>query len=379
MQLNRLGIFGIAALAAGFALAVAPAVAADQSFDRGTHGVVEIETSNAYGASGQITADLASLLDDGATRRIVSVQGDGSLQNILDLKALHGIDLAIVQADALDYARQQKLMAGIETITYVARLYNEEFHLLARAEVKTIADLAGKKVDFGPPGGGTLVTAGKVFAALGIAVSPSYQPTALALAKLAKGEIAAVALVAAKPAPAIRALDGANGLHLLSVPLRGALTASYAPTRLAATDYPGLVPANGSIDTVAVGAVLAAANLAQGSERQHNVASFVEALFTQFPALLEPGHNAKWHEVNLAAALPGWRRYPAAEQWLQRNTLVQRKRPAPQDLKAMFERFLDERLKLMGTAMTQQQKDALFDQFERWQNQSAAASSDTSH
>jgi len=53
---------------------------------------------------------------------------------------------------------------------------------------------------------------------------------------------------------------------------------------------------------------------------------------------------------------------------------VAQQKAGPQDMKAVFERFLDERLKATGAGMSQQQKDELFSQFERWQTQSAAES-----
>ena len=225
----------------------------------------------------------------------------------------------------------------------------------------------------GPDGSGTRITATKVFAALGIAIVPVKDPPSLALPKLAQGDVAAVALVAGKPAPVFRMHDGADGLHLLAVPLKGQLASSYAPTRLTAKDYPGLVGTDAPVDTLAVGVVLTAANLTAGSERARNLANFVDAFFTQFPSLLEPGHEAKWSEVNLAADLPGWRRLAVAEQWLANNAPVAQA-PQPQALKSAFERFLDERLKLNGVAMTQAQKDELFGQFEHWQTQAGNTS-----
>ncbi len=151
------------------------------------------------------------------------------------------------------------------------------------------------------------------------------------------------------------------------------MASAYAPTRLTAKDYPGLVATDAPVDTVAVGVVLVAANLTPGSERARNLANFVDAFFTRFPTLLEPGHEAKWSEVNLAADLPGWRRQVSAEQWLARNAPVAKNTTQPQEMKTVFERFLDERLKLNGVAMSQQQKDELFGQFERWQTQSSSA------
>ena len=111
-------------------------------------GVVELETARAAGISVQIAEDLANVVDDGATRRVLPVIGKGTVQNITDLKLLRGIDMAILQTDVLDYARQQNLFPGIENwATYITKLYNEEFHLLARQDIKSVADLANQKVN----------------------------------------------------------------------------------------------------------------------------------------------------------------------------------------------------------------------------------------
>src|SRR5437763_12145840 len=109
-------------------------------------GVVELETARAAGISVRIAEDLANVIDDGATRRVLPVIGKGALQNITDLKLLRGIDMAIVQADVLDYARRQNLFPGIESwATYITKLYNEGFHLLARQEIKSVTDRANKR------------------------------------------------------------------------------------------------------------------------------------------------------------------------------------------------------------------------------------------
>src|ERR1700732_1829965 len=71
-------------------------------------GVVEIETSSAAGISVRMAEDLANLIDDGATRRVVPVVGKGSLQTLTDLRYLRGIDMAILQTDVLDYAKRQR-------------------------------------------------------------------------------------------------------------------------------------------------------------------------------------------------------------------------------------------------------------------------------
>jgi hypothetical protein len=234
-----------ATIAAPIGLATPVSAAAPLDVAVVNRGVVELQTGRAAGISVRIAEDLANLIDDGATRRVLPVIGKGSLQNITDLKLLRGIDMAIL--------------------------------------------------------------------------------------------------------------------------LRPEVTAAYVPTRLTAQDYPGLVPGDQPVDTVAVGAVLAAANLQFGSDRYRNLVNFVEAFFTGFQTLLEPGHHPKWREVNITAELPGWRRFPPAEEWLQRNIQAAAP-PNLQDLKTIFARFIDERQQAAGgQPMSQQEKDQLFGQFELWQ------------
>jgi len=333
------------------------------------HRYVELETGRAAGISVRISEDLANVIDDGATRRVLPVVGKGALENISDLSLLHGIDLAILQDDVLNYARQQNLLPGLENrLSYIAKLYNEEFHLLARRDIKTVADLANQKVNVDLRGAGTEITAGRLFGLLNVAIVVTNDDQEVALEKLKSGEIAALAFVAGKPAPIFSALSSANGLHFLTIPLNPAVTAAYVPARLTTEDYPALIEANQPVDTVAVGAVLAAANLQPGSERYKNVVNFVDAFFTGFQSLLTPGHHPKWREVNIAAELPGWQRFPPAADWLQRNNTQVAAAPNETDLKSIFARFIDERQRVSGgTPLSQQQKDDLFGQFQRWE------------
>jgi uncharacterized protein len=320
-------------------------------------GVVELETAGSAGISVRMAEDLASVINDGATRRIVPVVGTGSLANLADLKHLRGIDMAILQIDALDYAKEQRLSPGIEgSLTYIAKLHNEEFHLLARREIQSVADLANKKVNLDLRDSGTAITASRLFSMLKLPVTMTNDRQEVALEKLKRGELAALALVAGSPAPFFYNLKADSGLHFLAVPFNSRLAAGYVPTRLTAADYPGIVAEDLPIETVAVGVVLVVANLEQIPERYRNVANFVDAFFTGFQSLLEPGHHPKWQEVNITAELPGWRRYAPAEQWLRRNMEVGRP-PNPEDLKAMFTQYVDERRRSTGGApMSQQEK-----------------------
>jgi len=361
-------VLGLAATLAMPAGAAARSTASSPEALVVNRGVVELETGGSPGTSVPIAEDLANIVNDGATRRVVPVLGNGSLANLVDLRLLRGIDIAIVPAAILDYAREQNLLAGTETsITYITKLYNEELHLLARPEIKSIADLANRKVNVDSRDSATAIMANQLFNALKLTIGVTNDAPEVALKQLRHGEIAALAFVSGKPVPLFHGLSRDDGLHFLTFPFNPALAAAYVPTRLTAADYPGLIPQDQPVDTVAVGAVLVVANLQTAPERDRNVANFVDAFFTGFHSLLEPGHHPKWQEVNLAAELTGWRRYPPAEQWLQRNLQVA-KAPNPDDLVALFARFVDERRQSIGGApMTQQEKTDIFQQYQHWQ------------
>jgi uncharacterized protein len=347
------------------------AVRAETLADRTNRGLVVLMTGGADGASVGMAEEISKLVSDGATRRVLTLVGHGAVQELVDLRAMRGLDLGIVQADVLDFVKQQNLSPGIETtIAYVTRLHSDELHVLARAEFTDIRQLAGKKVELC---GSAQVTAASIFDLLQVVVEPSFDEEAVALAKLAAGEVSAVAYVAPKPTPLFKALDGA-GLRLLPIPLTPEIALRYVPAQLTAEDYPRLVAADAPVDTVAVGMVMFAANMPAESERYRNVGAAVDAFFARLPQLQEAPHHPKWAEVNLAAELPGWKRFPPAAAWLKRNVVAAavpaREKPAPEtELRQGFAKFLDERSKASGgRVLSLQEKDQLFDKVEPLRN-----------
>jgi TRAP transporter TAXI family solute receptor len=371
-----LALLGIGVLGAGAAAAqtqrpaqAAPVQggAAQGAADAGARanaGTVGVVSGGVDGTYVRIAADLAAVLDDGDRLRVLPMLGKGSLQNLSDIIYLKGIDIGIVQSDALAYAKRQHLFPGVEqAVQYVAKLYDEEVHVLAAPSVTTLEDLAGKTVNVDVRGSGTAMTAAVVFESLGIAPVFANDDQATALDKLKRGEIAALVYVAGKPARLFGGIDAASGLHFLPMKVTPSLLETYLPARLTHAAYPALVPEDGDVETIAVGSVMAVFAWTPGSDRYRKVARFVDAFFGNFPAFQKPPRHPKWRDVNLAAQAPGWTRFPAAQEWLQRQTVA-----GGPDERASFDSFLEQTGGLPAN-LTQTQKALLFQQFLAWRRQ----------
>ena len=111
---------------------------------------------------------------------------------------------------------------------------------------------------------------------------------------------------------------------MLPIPYSAELENDYLPAKFSGEDYPNLVEGSQTVETIAVGAVLAVFNWQEGSDRLRRVTAIVEKFFNKFAEFQKAPRHPKWKEVNLAARLPGWNRLPAATNWLERNGQAKR-------------------------------------------------------
>ncbi len=364
----------IAALAIALALALAASVCQAQTRTvakplSAPPSVVELETGGIDGVSGQMTEDLARLYDDGSTRRVLPIIGKAAGQNLRDLLSLRGIDMAVLPTDVILRAQAQKDKAQPDittSFTYAAPLWKEEFHLLARSDIQAVTDLANRAIDVGPSDSASSVTAERLFGLMKLPFKPVNDSADLAIDKLQHGDVDAVVIVAAKPSRLLQSLT-MQGWHLLSIPPEQAVTDAYGTAALDFGDYPALISKSDPVQTIAVQTVLAVANLAPASDRAKNVAAFVTAFLDGGHTLLEPGHAATWREVDVTASVPGLTRYSVAQAWIDRSKAASQ--PSPQNVRALFSRFIDSRQQLLGgPVLSDQDKQALFEQFQHWQS-----------
>jgi TRAP transporter TAXI family solute receptor len=311
----------------------------------------------------QIAHDMASVLNDGSNLRIVSVVGAGGVQNIRDVRSLKGIDIGFTQSNILNsYLRVNKRhgnAADEDKIVYITRLFNEEVHLIARADITSISQLRGQKVNIGEAGSGTAFTMRDIFKNLGVEIKEVNIDQADGMEQMRTGEIAATALVAGKPVPSIKSIRREDGFHILPIPYASALQADYIPDELTPEDYPELVPEGKTVETLAVSAVLIAFKWPKDSDRYRRVKKFTEALFSKIDQFHKSPRHPKWRDVNLAGTLAGCERLDAAEELLAKNTNDSR------PTLASFENFLES--KGLATNLAPEERERLFQTFRKWE------------
>jgi TRAP transporter TAXI family solute receptor len=311
-----------------------------------------------------IAYDMSAVLDNGEAFRVLPVIGKGGAQNIKDVRFLKGIDLGITQSNLLGYYKRNNEIGSIDDrIVYIAKLFNEEMHLIVRADsgITSVEQLAGKTVNFSDAGSGTQLSTREIFGLLGIAADEVNMGQADAIEKLKSGEIAATVLIAGKPAASMAKLRAQEGFRILPVSYAKPLQAEYLPATLTAEDYPGLIVPGERIETVAVGAVLIAFNWPKGSDRYRRIQKFVDNFFPKLAEFQKAPRHPKWKEANLAAVLPGWKRFEGADAWLRTHA-------QPQAEREQFDKFLAQRTS-KAVSLPAEERDRLFQEFMQWRAQ----------
>ena len=308
----------------------------------------------------RLAAEIASALDDGDKLRVLPIVSFGAASNLDDLLYLRGVDLAITQSDVFEYFRTVRKTPNLERrVQYIIRLPISELHILARDDVHSLQDLRGKKVNFGPAGTGASLTGTIVFQQLGINVQQVMIDQSTALEKLKSGEIDAIARVLPKPVDFFSKIPPHSGLHLVNIPFTKMFQDYYTLGEFTKKEYPNLVDGKDSIDTIAVPAVLAVYNWQRDSDHYNRVQRFVQYLFTRWDTFQHPPYHPKWRDVNLAATVPGWTRFSAAEDMLQQVEAQQKEKQ-----KTEFQAFVSKQQTVPANAAD---REALFQQFLQWQ------------
>ena len=326
---------------------------------------VAIVSGTPAGTYLQFAYDMSVVLDEmtGDGLRVLPMLGKGGAQNIRDVLALKGVDMGIAQTT--DLARLKAEQADIgNRLSYIAKLYNEELHVLARQEIRTLADLAGKAVNFSDLGGGTQFVARELFQKTGVDVREVNMGQADALEKMKSGEIAATVYVAGKPGPAFARAPNDLGFHFLPVAygraLRGELLSGEPRGQgLSRASSPTGKP----VETIAVGAVLDRLQLAgeehplQAPRRLRAGVLREDRGVQEGAAPSEMAGGEPRRRRGRLAALRAGGAHPARRRRADRLGAARRRRGG---LRAEFDRFAKER------GLTGSSREKVFDEFLRW-------------
>jgi TRAP-type uncharacterized transport system substrate-binding protein len=271
------------------------------------------------GAPIHFATEIARVVNDGGTMHILPVVTRGPTENVNDLLYLRGIDAAIINSDSLDEYKSQVPQIQ-QRITSLLSLFPSELHIFVRPEIKSLADLAGKKVNFNTQGTAAAYSGPLIFSRLGVDVDKMFIPHPVALEQMKRGEIAAVVFVTSKPVDAFVKGKWEEGFKFLPVEFGPKFEDYYLATSLESSDYPNLIAKGERIPTISVPTILAAFDWRPSSPRYRKVERFVDELFSRIDKLKSPGFDPKWKDVNITSRVPGLERFQAAQEWLDRAT-----------------------------------------------------------
>ena len=309
--------------------------------------------------------------------RVLPVLGVGGLQNLNDVLFLKGIDMGVVEEDNLQLLKKRnpQLYADVEQrVQYITKLYNSEFHVLARNDIQTYDDLRGKKVSFNQKDSQTEVTAEIVFKMLNIDVEHLNYDNDQAIKKLRDGEISAMIVLSGAPQAALAKITKQDGLHFLPLDEQtlpghnvAAVLGQYLPTKLTADEYPALIPAGTSVPTIGNRALLVTYGWPENSARYNRMTKFVREFFGKIDRFQDGARHPKWREINVAADIPGWTRFRPAADWITENRKVATD-GAPQidNVKALFEEYLAQVAATGDKPVSARDRQELFGEFRQF-------------
>jgi TRAP-type uncharacterized transport system substrate-binding protein len=337
--------------------------------DKVNAGTVTIITAPAGGATSIFGSDMARVLDDDQNQlRVLPILGKGPVRNVVDILYLKAIDMGAVTAEVPEFYRLQYGIPDMASrLRYIAKLYNNEVHVVARSNVRSVFDLEGKRVVAQTDVG--YYSAKVIFTRLGInAIFDNRTDDAAAIQKIADGNADAYIGSTGKVFGLLRNVKNEDrSLHLAAIPYDKRLQDMYLPTKLTSDDYPNLLPAGESVDTVATSVLLASFNWPEKTERYNRVAKFVDAFFSHIDEFHKPPRHPKWKESSISIVVPGWTRFKAAQDWLDaaaaKPTAQTPAAQTPTQPAADFVRFLE---RSGRRSLTPDEKEKLYQQFLEW-------------
>src|SRR5207253_10738272 len=128
-------------------------------------------------------------------------------------------------------------------LTYILNLFPSELHIFVRPEIRSLRELAGKKVNFNTQGTAAAFSGPLIFSRMGLDVEKMFIPHPVALEQMKRGEISGVVFITSKPIDAFLKGRWDPGFKFLPVSYEAKFEDYYLPTTIDAADYPNLLAA----------------------------------------------------------------------------------------------------------------------------------------
>ena len=254
--------------------------------------------SGTYYAFGSVISQHAT---NNAGIDVVGLVGNGSQANVMELQDGNA-ELAFCQSDVMAYAYNgTNLFAEsgkVDCFSTVAALYMEQVQIVTTdPTIKTVADLAGKKVSIGSAGSGVFFNAIDILGAYGLTESdiiPTYQSFGDSANDIKDGKIDAAFIVSGAPTTAITDLATTKDVYLVSLDDAHieelCKTSDYYTKNVISKDVYGT---EDDVTTVAVGAVI----LARDDVSEDAIYNLTKDIFDNASSLVSS--HAKYGELSL--------------------------------------------------------------------------------
>jgi hypothetical protein len=332
--------------------------------DRVNEGTVTIISAPVGGVTSILMSDLARVVDNDEVR-VLQVIGKGPVQNVVDILDLKSIDMGAVVSDVPEFYKLQYDLPDIASrLRYIAKLYDNEIHIVAPTSINTVFDLANKKV-MAPKDVG-FYAAKSIFSRLHIRCTFDVQTDdTLALQKVVNGEADAWVVSTGKVMPIARNLKNEDGrLHLVDIPYDTRLRDLYVPSIFSSDEYPNLIRKGQNVETLAASTLLISYNWPENGDRYRRVAKFVDAFFSKIDEFDKPPRHPKWREASISATIPGWQRFKAAQDWLDLHQRSAASTAAAESEE--FKQFLSQQSGTPRGKLPDAQLVKLYDAFLEW-------------
>ena len=247
------------------------------------------------------------------TEHVVNTTAEATGASVENMQLLKNgdVDLAFVQSDIADYASKGILMfeqdGAVENIRAVASLYNETIQIVVpgNSDIRSVEDLAGKRVSIGAPGSGTEANALQILEAHGMSEADLGQVQRLnfgdSTTYIQDGTLDAAFVTAGTPTSAVSELAATVGARIVNIAddKIAALIEKYpyyAEQTVEAGTYTGF---DETVKTVAVKAQL----VVRADLDEEMVYNLTKSLFENLDVLA--GVHQKGAEIQLENALEG--------------------------------------------------------------------------